>query len=122
MIYDGIIDGKTVYLRSTTMYDLEFTYEIRQDWERTKYMHAVTGGLEAQKQWLESQMADPDDYFLEEPKIPCQWAGYDHVYGKLAHVLCGQCFDRYGCCCCGDNNFFSAIPTGYRTIDENNRK
>lgn len=64
MLYDGTIVGKTVYLRSATMDDLEFTYEIRQDRERTKYMHAVTGGLEAQRQWLEHQMAAPGDYFF----------------------------------------------------------
>ena len=64
MIYQGQISGKWVTLKSASLDDLEFTYDIRQDKERTKYMHRVDSGLDAQKEWLEWQMAEPQDYFF----------------------------------------------------------
>ena len=64
MVYTGVIQGKSVYLKSAQMCDLEFTYEIRQDRERTKYMHQVNKGLETQRKWLEKQLMRPGDIFL----------------------------------------------------------
>ena len=72
MIYDKVIYGNSVDMRSATMEDLEFTYEIRQDRERTKYMHPVTGGLEAQEKWLKGQLTEPGDYFF----IVCDKSGH----------------------------------------------
>lgn len=64
MIYDGILEGKLVFLKSATLEDAEFTYEIRQDKSRTKYLHSVSGGIEKQKTWLTEQMARKGDYFF----------------------------------------------------------
>lgn len=64
MIYDGIIQGKSVYLRSAQMEDAEYTYSIRQDPERTKYLHPIVGGIGAQRLWLQKQRETPGDYFF----------------------------------------------------------
>lgn len=71
MVYSKVIYGKSVDMRSATMEDLEFTYEVRQDKERTKYMHPVTGGIEAQEKWLRRQLVEPGDYFF----IVCDKSG-----------------------------------------------
>ena len=44
--------------------DTEFTYSIRQDKARTKYMHQISGDIEQQRAWLKEQMARPRDYFF----------------------------------------------------------
>lgn len=71
MVFGKIIYGNSVDMRSATIEDLEFTYEIRQDKERTKYMHPVDGGIEAQEKWLRRQFAEPGDYFF----IVCDKSG-----------------------------------------------
>lgn len=64
MKLDKELVGKKVYLKSADIEDAEYTYQVRQDAHRTKYMHAVTGGIESQKRWLQNQMADKDSYFF----------------------------------------------------------
>ena len=58
------IEGKSVYLSPATIEDADFTYRIRQDKERTKYMHRVEGGVEAQKNWINNQREREGDYFF----------------------------------------------------------
>ena len=58
------LTGQKVYLKSADIEDTAYTYQVRQDVNRTKYMHAVTGGIESQKKWLENQIADKDSYFF----------------------------------------------------------
>lgn len=71
MKIDGEFRGEKVYLRSATADDAEFTYTIRQDQNRTKYIHALSGGIVEQKKWLKNQMEDKDSYFF----IACDLEG-----------------------------------------------
>lgn len=59
-----MIEGKSVCLKPATVEDAKYTYEIRQDQERTKYMHLVNGGVEGQKKWIENQRRTEGDYFF----------------------------------------------------------
>ncbi len=69
MIYEGNLSGKYVTLRSAVESDAEFTYQIRQDPERAKYLHPVEGGVEAQRNWiLEQQKREGDYFFVVESK------------------------------------------------------
>lgn len=64
MLYNRAIQGDSIILRSAQMVDLEFTFEIRQDKEKTKYMHSIGESIETQRKWLEKQIARPGDYFF----------------------------------------------------------
>ena len=62
-VYKKIM-GKTVYFKPVRLADTEFTYNIRQDKERTKYMHQVGGGIQAQEKWIQNQIQRDGDYFF----------------------------------------------------------
>ena len=64
MVYDDCLEGKLVNLRSVEERDAEFTYQIRQNKEKTKFLHAVTGTIEDQRQWIHSQRERKGDYFF----------------------------------------------------------
>ncbi len=64
MIYDKIISGRYVDLRSATLDDAEFTLSIRLDPEIRKCFPPFEGTLETQKAWLTSQMQKDNDYFF----------------------------------------------------------
>lgn len=84
MVYDGIIEGIGVNFRSVTEDDAEFTYYLRQDKERTKYVHSVTGTIEDQKNWIRRQRErEGDYYFLVEDKngTPIGTVGYYDLEG-----------------------------------------
>ena len=84
MVYDGIIEGIGVNLRSVEERDAAFTYDLRQDKERTRYVHSVNGTVEDQKNWIRSQRAKAGDYFfLVEDKEgnPLGTAGYYDLKG-----------------------------------------
>ena len=69
MRYNGLLEGKLVLLRSIEESDAEYTFNIRQDKEKTKYLHAVSGTAEDQRRWIIRQIARPDDYtFIIEDK------------------------------------------------------
>ena len=90
MVYEKIIYGKSVDMYSATMADLEFTYEIRQDRDRTKYMHPVNAGLEGQKRWLENQMKTPGDYFFVVKNHAGKRIGTCSVYSIDADKRTGE--------------------------------
>ncbi|MEE3405059.1 MAG: GNAT family N-acetyltransferase [Acutalibacteraceae bacterium] len=84
MVYDGIIEGIGVNLRSVTEDDAEFTYQLRQDKERTKFLHSVSGTVEDQRNWIRSQRArEGDYYFVVEDKKgkPLGTVGYYDIVG-----------------------------------------
>lgn len=64
MVYDGIIEGKYVNLRSVSVEDAEFTLKIRQDPEFTQYLPPINITLEQQCQWISKQREKKDDYFF----------------------------------------------------------
>lgn len=64
MIWNEVLEGLQVRLRTVQMEDAEFTYNIRQDREKTRYLHPVNGTLEDQKRWLRQQRKREGDYFF----------------------------------------------------------
>ena len=64
MVYDRVIEGKYVDLRSCTEDDAEFTREIRRDPEFSKFFPALDNTLEQQKAWIKQQREKKGDYFF----------------------------------------------------------
>lgn len=64
MIYDKIIKGRYVLIRSITEDDADFSLAIRQDKEKTKFLHQVDNNLEKQTQWIKKQRLAEGDYFF----------------------------------------------------------
>lgn len=69
MVYNGILEGKYVNLRSVEERDAEFTLSLRQDPILTKYLPKLDITLEQQKNWIRKQrIKEGDYYFLVEKK------------------------------------------------------
>lgn len=64
MVYDGIIKGKFVDLRSITLEDAQFSYDIRADERFRDTVGQLAPSVEAQRAYIEMQMAKPDDYYF----------------------------------------------------------
>lgn len=61
--------GKLVNLRAIEESDAEYTYRIRQDKEKTKYLHPVIGTVEDQRGWIKRSRESAAEYtFLVEDK------------------------------------------------------
>lgn len=64
MIIENPIIGNLVTLRSVRIDDAEYTFKIRQDKEKTRYLHAVEGTIDSQKKWIAEQQKRLGDYFF----------------------------------------------------------
>lgn len=64
MVYDGVIEGKYVDLRSCTEDDAEFTRDIRRDPEFSKFFPVLDNTIEQQKTWIKHQREKKGDYFF----------------------------------------------------------
>ena len=64
MVYDGILEGKYVDLKSCTEDDAEFTRAIRKDPEFVKFLPAIDNTIEEQKAWIRYQREKDGDYFF----------------------------------------------------------
>lgn len=90
MKVDGEIKGKKVYLRSAVVEDAEYTYTIRQDEKRTKYLHTLSGGIEGQKKWLEKQIETTDSYFFIACDLEGRPLGTYAIYGIDRDLKTGE--------------------------------
>lgn len=64
MVYNGILKGKYVYLKSATLEDAINTLKVRQDPSITKYLPKLDISVDDQRNWLRKQRVDPTDYFF----------------------------------------------------------
>lgn len=64
MVYDKIIEGKYVNLRSVVEDDIEFTYEIRRDPQFHGSVGCLATSLEAQRNYITHQMIKEGDYYF----------------------------------------------------------
>ena len=64
MVYPEQLEGMFVTLKSIDLDDAEFSYNIRQDSTKNKYLHKVTGGVEKQREWIKQQRQREGDYFF----------------------------------------------------------
>lgn len=64
MVYNGVISGYTVSLRSVDIDDAEITYRMRMDKEKVKFMHQINGTVDDQKRYIENQRKKEGDYLF----------------------------------------------------------
>lgn len=89
MVYDKIIYGRHVDLRSVVAGDAQATLEMRQDAEKNRFLHPVENNLEKQKKWIEAQNRRADDYFflaLSKEGRPIGTFGIYEIEGIRAHA------------------------------------
>ena len=64
-----IIYGKNINMRTVTIADAEFIYNMRQNQDKTKYLSKITGTVESQKEWIRSyKQREEEFYFVIESK------------------------------------------------------
>jgi RimJ/RimL family protein N-acetyltransferase len=67
VVYDGVIEGMTVHLRSVEELDAEVTFKMRLDPEKSRFIHRIKGTVEDQRNYIRRQREIPGDYiFLVE--------------------------------------------------------
>ena len=64
MVYDGVIEGKTVRLRSMEERDAEVTHRMRTDPQKSRFIHKDEGGVEHQREFIKWQRNEPGDYYF----------------------------------------------------------
>ncbi len=64
MVYPEVIHGMFVDLRSITLDDAEFSYNIRADKRNRDTVGQLAPSLEAQKEYIRWQMQEPNDYYF----------------------------------------------------------
>ncbi len=64
MIYNEMICGKFVDMRSITLEDTEFSYYIRADKKNRETVGQLAASIEKQRKFIEWQMQEPDDYYF----------------------------------------------------------
>lgn len=64
MVYNKIIEGKYVNLRSVEEKDAAFTLSLRQDPQLTKYLPKLEISLEQQINWIKKQRTTEGDYYF----------------------------------------------------------
>lgn len=64
MVYDGVIEGKTVRLRSVEERDAEITFKMRSDPEKSRFFHAANGTVDDQLNYIKQQRQKPGDYLF----------------------------------------------------------
>ena len=64
MIYENKIKGHFVTLRSITLEDAEFSYNLRKDPRFVSIMGQPAATIEDQKKFIEWQMKQPGDYYF----------------------------------------------------------
>ena len=64
MVYEGVIKGRFVELKSITLDDVQFSFDIRSAPENRETVGVVAKSVEDQKKYIEWQMKEPDDYYF----------------------------------------------------------
>lgn len=64
MIYDKMICGRYVDIRSASLDDAEQTLKLRQDPQKTIFLHQLDNEIDKQKRWLKNQIEKTGDYFF----------------------------------------------------------
>jgi len=64
LVYDKIIRGRNIILRAVQVDDAEFILKIRNDPEKSKYIHKVSDNLDNQIAWIRKQQDREGDYYF----------------------------------------------------------
>ena len=102
MIWNSLIEGKYVTLRSVTEGDAKITTELRQNPEKVKFLHPVSADVEKQREWIKRQIHTEGDYFflvLDKNDKPIGTMGISEIQedkgytGRL--LMYGNAFQSY---------------------------
>lgn len=74
------LNGKYIYMRSVTVDDAAFICDIRNDKELSKFVHAVSPDVEAQKDWIRAQLKRANDYYFAVCAVGDTPVGLASVY------------------------------------------
>ena len=89
MVYENIIRGRYVSIRSINEDDAEFSVKIRQDEEKNKYLHKVDANIGKQIEWIRNQRKAEGDYFFIAETLAGKKIGTVGIYdikGKVGHL------------------------------------
>ena len=86
MVYDKVIVGKFVDLRSITPEDAEFSYNIRADKRNKDTVGQLAESVDAQRRYIENQMQKPDDYYFVVLNKKGERIGLIGVYDIIVDV------------------------------------
>ena len=64
MVYDKVIKGKFIDIRSINLEDVEFSYNIRRDDRYKDYVGQQAESMEAQRNFISWQIQQPGDYYF----------------------------------------------------------
>lgn len=64
MIYEGVIKGRFVELKSITLDDTQFSYDIRADEKNRETVGVIAKSYEEQRRFIEWQINAPNDYYF----------------------------------------------------------
>lgn len=64
MVYEGVIKGRFVELKSITLDDAQFSFDIRSAPENRDTVGVVAKTIEDQRKFIEWQMKEPGDYYF----------------------------------------------------------
>lgn len=64
MVYEGVLKGRFVYLKSITLDDAQFSFDIRSAPENRETVGVPAKSVEEQRKFIEWQMKEPNDYYF----------------------------------------------------------
>ena len=88
MLYDKIIRGNYINLRSVIPSDAAVTLSMRLDKEKTKYLHPVKNDINLQTEWIKKQNDRNGDYFflaINKENVEVGTFGIDSIKGDVGH-------------------------------------
>lgn len=89
MVYEGLIKGRYVTLRSADASDVEYTLQIRQNKELNRFMHPVDNDPGKQLNWILGQRDREGDYFFVAQTLDGERVGTVSIYdiqGSSGHL------------------------------------
>lgn len=102
MIYNEVIHGNLVSVRSALPSDAEQTLKMRQDPLKTRFLHQIDDDITKQVKWLEQQNEREGDYFFvvqdEDGKIIGTSGIYDIIedFGQSGRIISyGNAFQSF---------------------------
>lgn len=88
MLYNEVIHGNLVSVRSAVPSDAEQTLKLRQDPVKTRFLHQIDDDITKQVKWLEQQNEREGDYFfvmLDKQNNMFGTIGIYDIEGKRGH-------------------------------------
>ena len=81
MVYEGVIKGRFVELKSITLDDVQFSFDIRSAPENRETVGVVAKSLEDQRKFIEWQIKEPNDYYFVVYNRNGEKIGLIGIYG-----------------------------------------